>query len=68
VARTSAATPADRARARGGAGADPEQAVFVLVGAIVHRTLLEQADPTGAWLERLVDLVLHGVAASPAGG
>lgn len=56
---------AERARARGEwrAGVDPQQAVFTLVGAIVHRTLFEHADPTGEWLERLVDLVHGGVAA-----
>jgi AcrR family transcriptional regulator len=58
---------AERARARGEwrDGADPQLAVFVLVGAIVHRTLLEQADPTGEWLEEVVDLVHRGVAANP---
>ncbi len=58
---------AERARTRGEwrAGVDPEQAVFTLVGAIVHRTLFEHADPTGRWLERLVDLVHGGVAAGP---
>lgn len=35
--------------------------VFVAVGAIVHRILLEHADPTGAWLEGVIDLVLDGV-------
>jgi AcrR family transcriptional regulator len=50
------------ARAEWRAGVDPRQVVFTLVGAIVHRTLLERADPTGEWLERLVDLVHGGVA------
>jgi AcrR family transcriptional regulator len=57
-------TIAERARARGEwrDGVDPQQVIFTLVGAIVHRTLLEQADPTGEWLQRLVDLVHSGVA------
>lgn len=55
---------ADRARERGEwrDGVDPQQVIFVLVGAILHRTLLEQADPTGDWLDGLIDIVLHGVA------
>ncbi|HYO04519.1 MAG TPA: hypothetical protein VET27_22665 [Mycobacterium sp.] len=40
---------------------DPRMVVFVAVGAIVHRILLEHADPTGAWLEGVIDLVLDGV-------
>lgn len=58
---------AERARTRGEwrADADPQQAVFVLVGAILHRTLLEHAEPTGRWLESLVDLVHRGVADRP---
>jgi AcrR family transcriptional regulator len=54
----------ERARARGQwrADVDPQQAIFTLVGAILHRTLLEHADPTGEWLERLVDLLHDGVA------
>jgi AcrR family transcriptional regulator len=51
-----------RARAEWRPGVDPQQVIFTLVGAIVHRALLEQADPTGEWLERLVDLVHGGVA------
>ncbi|GAA4895445.1 TetR/AcrR family transcriptional regulator [Actinomycetospora straminea] len=63
----SASSIVDRARARGEwrDGADPQQAVFTLVGAIVHRTLLEHADPTGEWLDGLVDLVHRGVSADP---
>lgn len=58
---------AERARARGEwrEGADPRQAIFALVGAVIHRTLLERASPTGAWLDGLVDLVHHGVARTP---
>ena len=53
-----------RARARGEwrDGVDPQQAIFVLVGAIIHRTLLEHATPTGEWLEGLVDIVHHGIS------
>lgn len=59
---------AERARARGEwrDGVDPRQAVFTLVGAIVHRTLLEHDDPTGEWLERLVDLLHGGISGGPA--
>ena len=58
---------ADRARARGEwrDGVDPQQAIFVLVGAIIHRTLLERADPTGEWLDGLVDIVCHGIGQGP---
>jgi AcrR family transcriptional regulator len=58
---------AERARARGEwrDGVDPQQAIFVLVGAIIHRTLLERADPTGDWLDGLIDMVHHGIARSP---
>lgn len=56
---------AERARDRGEwrAGADPQQAIFTLVGAIMHRVLLERADPTGEWLDGLVDLVHRGIRA-----
>ena len=55
---------AERAERRGEwrAGADPQLAIFLVVGAIVHRVLLERADPSGPWLHAVVDLVLHGVA------
>ena len=58
---------ADRARGRGEwrDGVDPQQAIFVLVGAIIHRTLLERADPTGEWLDGLVDIVCHGIDQGP---
>ena len=58
---------ADRARARGEwrDGADPQQAIFILVGAIIHRTLLERADPGGEWLAALVDIVHHGISQTP---
>jgi len=66
----SAFSIADRARARGEwrEGVDPQQAIFTLVGAIIHRTLLERADPTGAWLEGLVDIVYHGISQTPPEG
>ncbi|USX56381.1 TetR/AcrR family transcriptional regulator [Lentzea sp. HUAS12] len=56
---------AERARERGEwrEDADPHQVIFVLVGAIMHRVLLEHADPTGPWLESLIDLVHRGIAA-----
>lgn len=57
---------AERARARGEwrEDADPQQVIFTLVGAILHRVLLEHADPTGPWLDSLVDLVHRGTAAN----
>ncbi|MDD7939062.1 TetR/AcrR family transcriptional regulator [Actinomycetospora lutea] len=58
---------ADRARARGEwrEGVEPRQAIFTLVGAIIHRTLLERAEPTGDWLDGLVDIVCHGIRRAP---
>ena len=52
-----------RARARGEwrAGASGEQMVFALVGAVIHRAMLEHGDLTKRWLGSLVDLVLLGV-------
>lgn len=53
-----------RARARGEWRADaaPELVLPTLVGALLHRTLLEHATPDAPWLEGVVDLVLRGVA------
>ena len=53
-----------RAQARGEWRPDvPADLVFpMLVGALLHRTLLEHADPGTAWLESVVDLMLAGVA------
>jgi AcrR family transcriptional regulator len=55
---------AERARARGEwrDGVDPQQAIFTLVGAIIHRTLMEHESPTGEWLDGLVDIVHHGIS------
>lgn len=55
---------AERARDRGEwrEDVDPQQVIFTLVGAIVHRVLLEHGDPTGPWLDSLVDLVHRGAA------
>lgn len=52
-----------RARARGEwrAGVKGEQFVFALVGAILHRAMLEHAGLTRRWLGSLVDLMLLGV-------
>ncbi|MET8759526.1 TetR/AcrR family transcriptional regulator [Lentzea sp. NPDC004782] len=57
---------AERARDRGEwrDDADPHQVIFTLVGAILHRVLLEHADPTGPWLDSLVELVHRGAAAN----
>ncbi len=52
-----------RARARGEwrEGVNGEQLVFVLVGAVIHRAMLEHGPLTKPWLASLVDLVLFGV-------
>jgi len=52
-----------RAEARGEwrAGASGEQLVFALVGAVIHRAMLEHAGLTKRWLGSLVDLILLGV-------
>lgn len=64
--RTPADRLADRARARGEwrAGVAPDLVVFTIVGAVMHRVLLERRRATRPWLRALVDLVLHGAAAS----
>jgi len=41
--------------------ADPGQLVFMLVGAVLHRALLEHGPITPRWLSRLVDLAVEGV-------
>ncbi len=53
-----------RARARGEwrGGAPVDLVLPTLVGALLHRTLLEHADTGAAWLEDVVDLVVSGVA------
>jgi AcrR family transcriptional regulator len=57
-----------RARARGEwrGGVNGQQVVFVLVGALLHRAMLEHGPLTRRWLTSLVDLVLFGVAPRPA--
>ena len=52
-----------RAQARGEwrAGVKGEPLVFMLVGAILHRAMLEHAGLTKRWLGSLVDVVLLGV-------
>ncbi|USX55152.1 TetR/AcrR family transcriptional regulator [Lentzea sp. HUAS12] len=63
---TQVLTLVERARERGEwrEDADPQQVVFTLVGALLHRVLLEHDDPTGPWLDSLIDLVHRGVATS----
>jgi AcrR family transcriptional regulator len=53
----------ERARARGEwrSGAAPEQVVFMLVGAALHRALLERAPLSARWLADLIDLIVQGV-------
>jgi AcrR family transcriptional regulator len=52
-----------RAQARGEwrEGASGEQLVSALVGAVIHRAMLEHAGLTKRWLGSLVDLALFGV-------
>lgn len=60
-----------RARARGEwrAGVKGEQLLFMLVGAAIHRAMLEHAELTKRWLGSLVDLALQGVLPrEPSGG
>lgn len=38
---------------------------FMLVGALMHRVVLERQPPTAAWLQQLVALVLRGVYPRP---
>jgi len=46
-------------------GVSGEQVAHVLVGAILHRSLLEHCEVTPEWLATAVDLVLLGVAPRP---
>ena len=59
----------ERAKTRGEwrHDADAEQLVFMLVGALLHRALLEHAPLTPRWLRRLVDLAVEGVRPRPDG-
>lgn len=52
-----------RAKKRGewSSKARGEQLVFMLVGAVMHRTMLEHQPVQGRWLHELVDLALQGV-------
>lgn len=52
-----------RARARGEwrAGAKGEQVIFMMVGASMHRVMLEHAPITKTWLSSLVDGLMSGV-------
>lgn len=51
-----------RAKARGEwrHDADAGQLVFMLIGALLHRAMLEHEPITPRWLERLVDLAVEG--------
>jgi len=52
----------ERARARNEwrSGVDPRQLVFLLIGACMHRTLLEHETLTMKWLGEIFDLSLEG--------
>lgn len=54
-----------RKRSEWRSGVDAEQLVFTMVGAIIHRALLEHRPMPRAWLEQLVDLLLTGVLPRP---
>jgi AcrR family transcriptional regulator len=59
----------DRARARGewSKSVAPEPVLSMLVGAVLHRILLEQAETDDAWLTSVVDVVVAGVGPSRRG-
>ena len=56
-----------RAKARGEwrAGASGEQLVFMLIGAVMHRVLLEHAALDRRWVAQLVRLAVDGVRPPP---
>ena len=56
-----------RERGEWRAGVSGEQQVFALVGAVIHRAMLEHGEITKRWLGSLVDLVLFGVLPREAG-
>ncbi len=62
--RAAAHAMVERARARGewSTTASPEVALAALVGALLHRALLERAPLTPAYVRQVVDLVAAGVA------
>ncbi len=62
--RAAALAMADRARSRGQwrTGITPEVVLAALVGALMHRVLLERAPLTPAFIRQVVDLVAAGVA------
>lgn len=51
-----------RARARGEwrRGVEPERLLGALVGAVIHRVMLEHEPASPRWLASLVDLTLYG--------
>jgi AcrR family transcriptional regulator len=55
----------ERARHRGewSSSAPPGQSIFILVGALLHRALLERAPTDQTWRETVVDVLLHGLQA-----
>lgn len=54
----------DRAQRRGEwrPGAEPQLVLSMLVGAILHRVILERQEPAGPWLGAVVELICGGVA------
>lgn len=58
-----ALTLIERARHRGewSTSAPPEPGIFMLVGALLHRALLERAPTDQTWRETVVDLLLQGL-------
>lgn len=62
-AKTPGRALAARARRRGEwRGVDADLLVFTLVGAVLHRVMLERAPVKKAWLTKLVELLLYGAA------
>jgi AcrR family transcriptional regulator len=63
--RVAALAMVERARKRGEwrTGVAPEVVLAALVGALLHRALLERAPLTPAFIRQVVDLVAHGASA-----
>jgi AcrR family transcriptional regulator len=67
--RAAALAMVERARARGEwrTGVAPEVVLAALVGALLHRALLERAPLTPGFIRQVVDLVVTGVGTSSQG-
>lgn len=58
-----ALTLVERARQRGewSRSAPAEPAIFMLIGALLHRAFIERAPSDQTWRESVVDLLIHGL-------